>query len=397
MAKQIILTGNTANDGTGDPLRTAFTKVNDNFTEVYETAQAAFDYANTIVSDTQIDPLARSTANLALETANNLVITVDSISNTVNNITINAAFEFIEITGVYEGTGNVVSFSRPANTNFTDSIDTGITFARANVIGGIYNIEVESEWNELVSPANTSWNWSGWGNLTDVTTRQYRTFKQALKNRIGNNIIGAELVMRDEINQKYYKIKFTEWSQGGGGGFAYTRELINTQERAGVEFPDGSVQFTAARGYQDWPIVDVHDVDYTITPLDIDRSILSFDNTIYIPRDSDANFPIGATIFLLSGPADVIVERVQHIGEVEAELYVSGYSNGRASVTIPQRSLTILTKTAPNTWFLVPTKIPTDVSQLTDTSNTYISVAQLKTIAANSATYTDFQNNIALL
>jgi hypothetical protein len=35
MAKQIIGIGASANDGTGDPLRTAFDKVNDNFTEVY--------------------------------------------------------------------------------------------------------------------------------------------------------------------------------------------------------------------------------------------------------------------------------------------------------------------------------------------------------------------------
>ena len=40
MAKQIIQLGSTANDHTGDPLRVAFTKVNDNFSELY-TAVAA--------------------------------------------------------------------------------------------------------------------------------------------------------------------------------------------------------------------------------------------------------------------------------------------------------------------------------------------------------------------
>jgi hypothetical protein len=35
MAKQIINIGRTANDRSGDPLRTAFEKVNDNFTELY--------------------------------------------------------------------------------------------------------------------------------------------------------------------------------------------------------------------------------------------------------------------------------------------------------------------------------------------------------------------------
>ena len=35
MAQQTINIGTTANDGTGDPLRTAFDKINDNFTELY--------------------------------------------------------------------------------------------------------------------------------------------------------------------------------------------------------------------------------------------------------------------------------------------------------------------------------------------------------------------------
>jgi hypothetical protein len=35
MAKQAINIGSSANDGAGDPLRTAFTKINENFSEVY--------------------------------------------------------------------------------------------------------------------------------------------------------------------------------------------------------------------------------------------------------------------------------------------------------------------------------------------------------------------------
>ena len=34
MAQQTISIGTTANDGTGDPLRTAFNKINSNFTEL---------------------------------------------------------------------------------------------------------------------------------------------------------------------------------------------------------------------------------------------------------------------------------------------------------------------------------------------------------------------------
>ena len=41
MAKQIINLGTSANKGDGDPLRTAFDKVNDNFDELY-TADGTF-------------------------------------------------------------------------------------------------------------------------------------------------------------------------------------------------------------------------------------------------------------------------------------------------------------------------------------------------------------------
>lgn len=40
MTQQIINIGAVANDGSGDPLRTAFTKTNDNFTQLYERVQA---------------------------------------------------------------------------------------------------------------------------------------------------------------------------------------------------------------------------------------------------------------------------------------------------------------------------------------------------------------------
>jgi len=50
MTQQVIDVGNVANDGQGDPLRTAFIKTNDNFTELYNIggisgiANAIWDY-----------------------------------------------------------------------------------------------------------------------------------------------------------------------------------------------------------------------------------------------------------------------------------------------------------------------------------------------------------------
>ena len=47
MAKQTINIGTIPNDGTGDPLRTAFDKSNDNFNEVYNYTNGFIDYNDT--------------------------------------------------------------------------------------------------------------------------------------------------------------------------------------------------------------------------------------------------------------------------------------------------------------------------------------------------------------
>lgn len=54
MVQQIVNIGSAANDGTGDPLRTAFTKVNQNFTELYGrgAAGANFDFTDNTLAST---------------------------------------------------------------------------------------------------------------------------------------------------------------------------------------------------------------------------------------------------------------------------------------------------------------------------------------------------------
>jgi len=46
MSRQIIDTGTSANDGTGDGLRTAFTKTNDNFAELYSRIRSTVPTTN---------------------------------------------------------------------------------------------------------------------------------------------------------------------------------------------------------------------------------------------------------------------------------------------------------------------------------------------------------------
>ena len=115
-----------------------------------------------------------------------------------------------------------------------DPIDTNVTFARGNN-QSLYNIARESSYNAQGdgqnSPQGTEWNAEGWGTLKDVVDRSYSTFLQTLNGAIDENVVGKELVMHDTINDRYYAIKFLQWTPGnGGGGFTYTRQMINTNQ-----------------------------------------------------------------------------------------------------------------------------------------------------------------------
>jgi len=90
MAKQTVNLGSSANDGTGDPLRTAFDKINDNFDELYLYSTAASGNnititANTIASDDTngniiIDP--NGTGRLVISTGAEIRLT-DHVDNAI--------------------------------------------------------------------------------------------------------------------------------------------------------------------------------------------------------------------------------------------------------------------------------------------------------------------------
>ena len=107
MAKQTVNLGSSANDGTGDPLRTAFDKINDNFDELYlySTASSGNNITitgNTIASDNTngnitLDP--NGTGDIVVATGAELQLT-DHTDNAVvysdasGNLTMSAGFTF---------------------------------------------------------------------------------------------------------------------------------------------------------------------------------------------------------------------------------------------------------------------------------------------------------------
>jgi hypothetical protein len=141
----------------------------------------------------------------------------------------------------YLVSGSEVTFTKRDYGTEQDIISSGVILTRANN-RGLFNTLNETEYGSN-TPTGTEWNSMfldkgvlnsvyGWDDLSDVTTRTYTSFYLACNASIGDNITNLELVMRDTTTNQYWKFEFHSWTQGdAGGGFSYTRTLIDTSTR----------------------------------------------------------------------------------------------------------------------------------------------------------------------
>jgi hypothetical protein len=141
---------------------------------------------------------------------------------------------------------NIV-FVHSAYGSEVDDIEPNIGITRGEN-GAIYNPYDEGSWDDDVSPGGTLWNFDGFEDLSNVESRIYTTFFQAISYYgIGNKIEGSEAIMKVISSGDYYKIKFLSWQRGGGGAFSYIRSSIDTTKlNEGIRFADGTVQKTAS-------------------------------------------------------------------------------------------------------------------------------------------------------
>ena len=102
MAQQQINYGNVANDGTGDPLRSAFIKTDDNFDEIYAAGPVGSNITVLNNSITATD----TNGNITLATNGVGVINTNSlIPSTSNTYTLGSASSYYR--SAYIGTGGV--------------------------------------------------------------------------------------------------------------------------------------------------------------------------------------------------------------------------------------------------------------------------------------------------
>ena len=142
MAREIINVGTTANDGTGDPLRSAFTKVNNMTAELYTddssdvnsivaTAPIARDNATGVVTISLTDG-GISTQKIADD-----AVTADKLANSINSeITANTAK-----TGITSGQASAIT-ANTAKTGITSGQASAITANTAKVTNATHTGDV---------------------------------------------------------------------------------------------------------------------------------------------------------------------------------------------------------------------------------------------------------------
>ncbi len=167
MAQQTINVGSSANDGTGDPLRTAFNKINANFSDLYGTSAEA----NDIKEDTtpqlggdldlngQRIITARSNESIILDPAGTGTIELNANTNVTGNLTAtgdivangninlgNAAGDQVKVTGVFEADSLQID-----GTTLTSTITNGDVTILGNGTGGVVISDVTINDNEITT------------------------------------------------------------------------------------------------------------------------------------------------------------------------------------------------------------------------------------------------------
>ena len=124
--------------------------------------------------------------------------------------------------------GNTITFTKldGADENIEanqDRITSNVWITRGNNGGNIYNIKKESGTSnsnerKYNSPIGTKW---AVGTLDQIDSLTFKKFREAVGNP--KDVVGKNLVMYLEDDDIYLSVKFTSWSQGKKGGFAYER------------------------------------------------------------------------------------------------------------------------------------------------------------------------------
>ena len=157
MARQVINIGTNANDGTGDPLRTAFDKINDNFAELYVDSDASTvlehdtepKLAGNLDTNGQTITTDVTNGNVTLTANGTGIISLTSDTTVTGNMTVtgkiflgDAATDITQVTGIFEAdqiqiNGSTISgLTTNGDITIAPNGTGGVVLSGATTIGG---------------------------------------------------------------------------------------------------------------------------------------------------------------------------------------------------------------------------------------------------------------------
>ena len=124
-------------------------------------------------------------------------------------------------------TGANITFAKAANDDPSleanqDRITDNVWITRGNDGGQIFNAKEENMSDKSDSPKGTLWAVGSIDNIENLTFEPFRTAVGSPK-----SVVGKDLVLFLQDDDIYLSVKFTSWSQGKAGGFAYERSTEN--------------------------------------------------------------------------------------------------------------------------------------------------------------------------
>lgn len=119
--------------------------------------------------------------------------------------------------------GSKITFEKPdggdpALAENQDRISDEVWLTRGNVGGQIYNIVSEDSADQSTSPVGTLW---AIGTTEELESLEFSNFRAAIGSP--QSAVDKNLVLLLEDENIAIDLKFTKWSGGSKGGFAYER------------------------------------------------------------------------------------------------------------------------------------------------------------------------------
>jgi hypothetical protein len=193
MAQLIIDTGTAANDGTGDPLRTAFTETNTNFTAIYTAGPVD---SNVRITDNTI---------LTLNTNGNLVLAPNGVGKVVANVDIvpnSANIKNLGSTGARWNTVYAQYLNVTNSTTFAGDVTVGGNLTVTGDSIELGNIITDALTIQLGNTANTAAAANGAGitvgSNDDIATILYNSSGNVWTTNVGistaGNVTGAYIL-----------------------------------------------------------------------------------------------------------------------------------------------------------------------------------------------------------